>query len=85
MAPSRPWCTRGAGDERLRRPCADNVARAIFSAHDRSEAKITVVGVPDTPGMAARIFRTVADADINIDMVLQNISRTGETLSLIHI
>jgi aspartate kinase len=45
-------------------------------AHDRSEAKITVLDVPDTPGMAARIFRTVADADINIDMVLQNISRT---------
>ncbi|MBN9111861.1 MAG: aspartate kinase [Pseudonocardia sp.] len=43
-------------------------------AHDRSEAKITVMGVPDTPGMAARIFRTVADAEINIDMVLQNIS-----------
>jgi aspartate kinase len=34
--------------------------------------------VPDTPGMAARIFRTVADAEINIDMVLQNISRTSE-------
>jgi aspartate kinase len=50
-------------------------------AHDRSEAKITVVGVPDTPGMAARIFRTVADADINIDMVLQNISRTGESFT----
>jgi aspartate kinase len=47
-------------------------------AHDRSEAKITVTGVPDSPGMAARIFRTVADADINIDMVLQNISRTSE-------
>jgi len=46
-------------------------------AHDRSEAKITVLDVPDTPGMAARIFRTVADADINIDMVLQNISRTA--------
>src|SRR5436305_2452561 len=45
-------------------------------AHDRSEAKITVTDVPDSPGMAARIFRTVADADINIDMVLQNISRT---------
>jgi aspartate kinase len=43
-------------------------------AHDRSEAKVTITGVPDTPGMAARIFRTVADADINIDMVLQNIS-----------
>ncbi len=46
-------------------------------AHDRSEAKITVADVPDTPGMAARIFRTVADADINIDMVLQNVSRTS--------
>lgn len=43
-------------------------------AHDRSEAKITVTEVPDTPGVAARIFRTVADAEINIDMVLQNIS-----------
>jgi aspartate kinase len=46
-------------------------------AHDRSEAKITITDVPDTPGMAARIFRTVADAEINIDMVLQNISRTS--------
>jgi aspartate kinase len=50
-------------------------------AHDRSEGKITVTGVPDTPGMAARIFRTVADAEINIDMVLQNIStpKVGRT------
>jgi len=47
-------------------------------AHDRSEAKITVTGVPDTPGMAARIFRTVADAEINIDMVLQNISHVSD-------
>jgi aspartate kinase len=46
-------------------------------AHDRSEAKITVTDVPDTPGMAARIFRTVAEAEINIDMVLQNVSRTS--------
>jgi aspartate kinase len=37
-----------------------------------------VTGVPDTPGMAARIFRTVAEADINIDMVLQNISHSGD-------
>ncbi|WP_300012418.1 aspartate kinase [Pseudonocardia sp.] len=50
-------------------------------AHDRSEAKITVTDVPDTPGMAARIFRTVADADINIDMVLQNVSRTSDRLT----
>ncbi|MGH3565197.1 MAG: aspartate kinase [Pseudonocardia sp.] len=47
-------------------------------AHDRSEAKITIIGVPDTPGMAARIFRTVADAEINIDMVLQNISHVDD-------
>ncbi|PXY34339.1 aspartate kinase [Prauserella sp. PE36] len=45
-------------------------------AHDRSEAKITVTGVPDHAGAAARIFRTVADAEIDIDMVLQNISNT---------
>lgn len=45
--------------------------------HDRSEAKITVTGVPDHAGAAARIFRTVADAEIDIDMVLQNISNTA--------
>ncbi|GAA2988560.1 aspartate kinase [Actinokineospora diospyrosa] len=45
-------------------------------AHDRSEAKVTVVGVPDTAGVAARIFRTVADTEIDIDMVLQNVSST---------
>ncbi len=44
-------------------------------AHDRGEAKITVVGLPDTPGHAAKVFRAVSDAEINIDMVLQNISK----------
>ncbi|RCG30043.1 aspartate kinase [Sphaerisporangium album] len=50
-------------------------------AHDRSEAKITVVGVPDKVGEAAAIFRTLADAEINIDMIVQNISAaaTGRT------
>lgn len=43
-------------------------------AHDRSEAKVTVRGVPDNPGVAGRIFRAVADAEIDIDMVLQNVS-----------
>ena len=43
-------------------------------AHDRSEAKITVVGVPDKPGQAAALFRAVADAEINIDMIVQNVS-----------
>jgi aspartate kinase len=44
-------------------------------AHDRSEAKVTVVGLPDIPGYAAKVFRAVADVDVNIDMVLQNISK----------
>ena len=57
--------------------------QAIISgvAHDRSEAKITVVGVPDKIGEAARIFQTLADAGVNIDMVVQNVSAaaTGRT------
>ncbi|WP_026874262.1 aspartate kinase [Jiangella gansuensis] len=43
-------------------------------AHDRSEAKITVVGVPDKVGEAATIFSSVASADVNIDMIVQNVS-----------
>jgi aspartate kinase len=46
-------------------------------AHDRSEAKITITGVPDHAGAAARIFRVIADAEIDIDMVLQNVSNTA--------
>jgi aspartate kinase len=57
--------------------------QAIISgvAHDRSEAKITVVGVPDKVGEAARIFRVIAAAGINIDMIVQNVSAaaTGRT------
>lgn len=61
----------------------DDVEQPIISgvAHDRSEAKITVVGVPDTPGKAAEIFEAVAEAGVNIDMIVQNISAaaTGRT------
>lgn len=46
-------------------------------AHDRSEAKVTVVGVPDIPGKAAQIFRVIAGANANIDMIVQNISTAG--------
>jgi len=57
--------------------------QAIISgvAHDRSEAKITVVGVPDRIGEAARIFLAVAEVGINIDMIVQNVSAvsTGRT------
>jgi aspartate kinase len=54
----------------------ENMEQAIISgvAHDRGEAKITVVGVPDKPGEAARIFETVAGAETNIDMIVQNVS-----------
>jgi len=52
------------------------VEQAIITgvAHDRSEGKITVSGVPDRPGEAAQIFRVLADAEINIDMIVQNVS-----------
>nr|WP_306430175.1 aspartate kinase [Corynebacterium phoceense] len=43
-------------------------------ATDNSEAKVTVLGIPDRPGEAAKVFRALADAEINIDMVLQNVS-----------
>jgi aspartate kinase len=60
-----------------------DMEQAIISgvAHDRSESKITVVGVPDKVGEAARIFETVAAAQINVDMIVQNVSgaSTGRT------
>ncbi|MFH9069601.1 aspartate kinase [Streptomyces alboflavus] len=59
------------------------VEQAIISgvAHDTSEAKITVVGVPDKPGEAASIFRAIADAEVNIDMVVQNVSAAATGLT----
>ena len=57
--------------------------QAIISgvAHDRSEGKITVVGVPDKVGAAAGIFGIVAETGVNIDMIVQNVSAiaTGRT------
>ena len=50
-------------------------------AHDKTEAKITIVGVPDRTGVAARIFQTIADADINIDMIVQNVSAAATGLT----
>jgi aspartate kinase len=56
---------------------------AIISgiAHDRSEAKITVVGVPDKVGVAARVFTALADAQINLDMIVQNVSAAATNLT----
>jgi aspartate kinase len=55
------------------------VEQAIISgvAHDRSEAKVTVVGVPDKPGEAAALFRVLAEAEVNLDMIVQNVSTKG--------
>jgi len=55
--------------------------KAIISGvtHDTSEAKLTVFGVPDRPGVAARVFRALADSGVNIDMIVQNVSEQGLT------
>jgi aspartate kinase len=47
--------------------------------HDTSEAKITVTGVPDRPGVAARLFRALADKTVNVDLIVQNTSVHGTT------
>ncbi|MEJ7585145.1 MAG: aspartate kinase [Acidimicrobiales bacterium] len=46
---------------------------------DQSEAKVTIAGVPDQPGIAARLFRRLADIDVNVDMIVQNVSDHGIT------
>ena len=46
---------------------------------DDSEAKITISGVPDQPGVAAKVFRALASADVNVDMIVQNVSERGHT------
>jgi aspartate kinase len=73
------WVSGHAGDEAEE----TGMEQAIISgvAHDRSEGKITVVGVPDKVGSAAGIFGIVAEAGINIDMIVQNVSAiaTGRT------
>jgi aspartate kinase len=59
----------------------DVLEQAIVSgiAHDTSEAKVTIIGVPDHPGVAGRVFRPLADAGINIDMIVQNTAAEGHT------
>jgi aspartate kinase len=58
-----------------------SMEQAIVSAvvHDTSEAKVTVSGVPDQPGIAARLFRLLADSDVNVDMIVQNVSEHDVT------
>jgi aspartate kinase len=58
-----------------------SMEHAVVAAitHDMSEAKITVSGVPDRPGVAARLFRALADRSVNVDMIVQNASEEGHT------
>jgi len=62
----------GEEDERM-------LEKAIISGvtHDTTEAKVTIIGVPDRPGVAAQVFRPLADAGVNIDMIVQNVSEHG--------
>ena len=55
--------------------------QAIISAvvHDADEAKVTIAGVDDRPGIAAQFFRALAEADINVDLIVQNTSEAGVT------
>jgi aspartate kinase len=59
----------------------ESMEQPIISAvtHDTSEAKITVTRVPDKPGIAARLFRSLADENVNLDMIVQNVSQDGTT------
>src|SRR5260370_40393531 len=78
---NRPIHVRTSFSQKEGRWVVENVEgsemeQAIISgvAHDRSEAKITVVGVPDKVGEAATIFTVLAETEINIDMIVQNVS-----------
>lgn len=55
----------------------DVVIRGV--AVDKNQAKVTIAGVPDRPGIAARVFKAIADANINIDVIVQNVSENGLT------
>lgn len=61
------------GDSSMEDPIISGVV------HDSSEAKVTVVGVPDRPGISAALFENLANANINVDMIVQNTSKDGLT------
>jgi len=62
-------------------PSVQSMEQAIISGvtHDASEAKVTIEQVPDRPGVAATWFRALADAGVNVDMIVQNVSTAGRT------
>lgn len=66
---------RSAGEEEM----GMEQASVIAVTHDTSEAKLTVLGVADRPGVAASLFRSLADHGVNVDMIVQNVSAGGQT------
>lgn len=62
----------------------EDMEKVIVSgvAHDKNQAKITVMGVPDKPGIAAKLFKAIADANIVVDMIVQNISSDGKATDI---
>jgi aspartate kinase len=60
---------------------SERMEQAVISGvtHDTSEAKITITNVPDRPGVAAQVFRALADEAVNVDMIVQNVSTEGHT------
>jgi aspartate kinase len=66
-------------DDKIKIQEGEPMEQPIISgvAHDRSEAKVTIIGVPDIPGKAAELFGIVAGAHSNIDMIVQNVSTKG--------
>ncbi|HEY1988526.1 MAG TPA: aspartate kinase [Acidimicrobiales bacterium] len=59
----------------------ESMEQAVVTAitHDASEAKVTVAGLPDRPGVAARLFRALADRNVSVDMIVQNVALDGTT------
>ncbi|MHB8780804.1 MAG: aspartate kinase [Candidatus Geothermincolia bacterium] len=59
----------------------DRMEKAIVSGvtHDTGEAKVTISGVPDQPGIAAKVFRRLAEANVNVDMIIQNVGENQKT------
>ena len=72
------WIVPDASDK-IQLPEGEPLEQPIVAgvAHDLSEEKVTVIGVPDIPGKAAHIFEVIAQADTNVDMIVQNVSTAG--------
>ena len=67
------WVSDDKGDKSMEEPIISGVVQ------DASESKVTVIGVPDRPGISAALFENLANSNINVDMIVQNTSKDGST------